>query len=433
MNILIIGGGGREHAIAWKVAQSPSCSKLYIAPGNGGTQAHGENVALDPADHGAVVRFCADKKIDLVVVGPEGPLADGLADDLRVEGIKVFGPGKAAAQIEASKAFSKDFMTRHKIPTAGYAKFTNYDRALQHVRSSVRGPSYLVIKASGLAAGKGVLIPDTTRQAEEALRQLMVGRDFGAAGDEVIIEERLSGPEVTLLAFSDGKSVRPMIASQDHKRAFDRDQGPNTGGMGAYAPVPACPPETVAELVRVALQPAVDGLLAEGTPFIGVLYGGFILTPDGPRVIEFNCRFGDPEAQVVLPLLASDFVEVALACTEGRLDQVDVRWKDAAAACVVLASGGYPGKYKTGLPIIGLGNEMPNTFVFHSGTRQVDGQVVTAGGRVLCVTGWGLDVPAALNAAYGRVRSIQFEGMHYRKDIGWRVLSKTDSVTDTRI
>jgi phosphoribosylamine--glycine ligase len=252
----------------------------------------------------------------------------------------------------------------------------------------------------------------------------MVGREFGTAGDEVIIEERLSGPEVTLLAFSDGTTVRAMVPSQDHKRVFDRDQGPNTGGMGAYAPVPVCPPETVDQLVRIAIQPAIDGLRAEGTPFTGVLYGGFIMTSDGPRVIEFNCRFGDPEAQVVLPLLQSDFLEIALACAEGRLDQVDVRWKDAAAACVVLASGGYPGKYRTGLPILGLDVDRYNTFVFHSGTKLADGEVVTAGGRVLCVTGWGLDIQAALYGAYERVKAIEFEGAHYRRDIGWRALGE---------
>ncbi len=434
MNILIIGGGGREHAIAWKAAQSPQLTKLYVAPGNAGTAALGENVALDPADHAAVVRSCDEKNIDLVIVGPEGPLADGLADSLQAAGISVFGPSRAAAQIEASKAFSKDFMARHNIPTAAYAKFKDHTEALKYLRSIVRGPApapgggegFVVIKASGLAAGKGVLLPDDLAEAEQALRNVMVGREFGAAGAEVVIEERLAGPEVTLLAFSDGKIVRPMVASQDHKRVFDGDQGPNTGGMGAYAPVPACPPEMAAELVRIALQPAIDGLRAEGAPFVGVLYGGFMLTAQGPRVIEFNCRFGDPEAQVVLPLLESDFLQVILACVEGRLDDFRMRWKKGAAACVVLASGGYPGKYKTGFPISGLEAGRPDSFVFHSGTKLVDGRSVTGGGRVLCVTGWGADVQKALSAAYERCEKIQFEGMHYRKDIGWRVLS-TDS------
>jgi phosphoribosylamine--glycine ligase len=266
-------------------------------------------------------------------------------------------------------------------------------------------------------------LPESTHEAKAALEAMLVGGAFGDAGNEVVIEERLSGPEVTLLAFSDGVTVKPMVPSQDHKRALDGDLGLNTGGMGAYAPVPVCPQEMVAELVRIALEPAVDGLREEDCHFIGVLYGGFILTEDGPRVIEFNCRFGDPEAQVVLPLLDSDLLEIALACVEGRLDKVDVRWKDGAAACVVLASGGYPGKYQTGYPISGLEAESPNAFVFHAGTKLADGKVVTAGGRVLCVTGWGADIHAALAAAHDHIRSIQFEAMHFRKDIGWRVLS----------
>ena len=421
MNVLLIGSGGREHAIAWKVAQSPKLTKLYIAPGNPGTAALGENVTVKVDDHAAVVRCCQEKRIDLVIVGPEIPLAAGLADDLAVAGFKVFGPSKAAARIEASKSFSKDFMQRHGIPTARYATFTKLPEALAYL-SKTDYP--VVLKASGLAAGKGVILPDTTMEGRAALEAILVGGAFGDAGNEAIIEERLTGPEVTLLAFSDGVTVKPMVPSQDHKRALDGDLGLNTGGMGAYAPVPVCPPEMIAELVRIALQPAIDGLREEGCPFIGVLYGGFIFTPEGPRVIEFNCRFGDPEAQVVLPLLESDLLEIALACSTGCLDTVNVSWKDGAAACVVLASGGYPGKYQTGYPISGLEVESPDAFVFHAGTKVADGKVVTAGGRVFGVTGWGTDVRAALTAAYGRVRSIQFEAMHYRKDIAWRVVGE---------
>jgi phosphoribosylamine---glycine ligase len=427
MKVLIIGSGGREHAIAWKVAQSPKLTKLYIAPGNPGTTALGENVMVKVDDHAAVVQFCQEKRIDLVIIGPEIPLAAGLADDLLQEGIKVFGPSKAAAQIEASKVFSKDFMQRHGIPTARYATFTKLPEALTYL-SQLDYP--VVLKASGLAAGKGVILPESTDEAKAALEAMLVGGAFGGAGNEVVVEERLSGPEVTLLAFSDGVTVKPMVPSQDHKRALDGDLGLNTGGMGAYAPVPVCPQEMVAELVRIALEPAVDGLREEDCHFIGVLYGGFILTEDGPRVIEFNCRFGDPEAQVVLPLLESDLLEIALACAESRLDQMDIHWKDGAAACVVLASGGYPGKYQTGYRISGLEEKYANAFVFHAGTKIVDGKVVTAGGRVLCVTGWGMDIRLALTTAYDRIRPIQFEAMHYRKDIGWRVLS-TDSQTDT--
>jgi len=419
MNVLLIGSGGREHAIAWKVAQSPRLTKLYTAPGNPGTAALGENVAVKVDDHPAVTRFCEQNRIDLVIVGPEIPLAAGFADDLNQAGITVFGPSRAAAQIEASKAFSKDFMRRHGIPTARYATFDNLPAALAHL-DQVDYP--VVLKASGLAAGKGVILPESMNEAKATLKVMLSGEAFGEAGSKVVIEERLSGVEITLLAFSDGVTVKPMIPSQDHKRVFDGDQGPNTGGMGAYAPVPVCPPEMVAELVRVAMQPAIDGQQEEGRPFIGVLYGGFMLTSDGPRVIEFNCRFGDPEAQVVLPLLDADLLEITLACTESRLDQVDVRWKDGAAACVVLASGGYPGKYQTGYPILGLENECANSLVFHAGTKLVDGKIVTAGGRVLCVSGWGSSIRDGLAAAYERVRTIQFEAMHYRKDIGWQAL-----------
>lgn len=418
MKVLLIGSGGREHALAWKIAQSPLLTHLYIAPGNAGTAAHGENVALDSNDHAAVRTFCQEKDVSLVVVGPEAPLAAGLADVLRQAGIRVFGPDKAAAQIEASKSFAKQFMARHNIPTARFQVFTDFEAARRHLHA-VEYP--VVIKASGLAAGKGVLIPEDRTQAEAALHQIMVERQFGAAGEEVVIEERLTGPEVTLLAFSDGVTLKPMLPSQDHKRLLDGDQGPNTGGMGAYAPVPICPPAMVEALTRSVLQPVVDGLRAEGRPFVGVLYGGFILTADGPRVLEFNCRFGDPEAQVVLPLLESDLLEIVLACTEGTLAATEVRWKEGAAACVVLASGGYPGPYQSGYPISGLEAEQLNTFVFHAGTKFTNGQVVTAGGRVLCVSGWGKNINEALDAAYARVRTLHFEGMHYRNDIGWRV------------
>ena len=421
MNILLIGSGGREHAIAWKLAQSPKLAKLYIAPGNPGTAALGENIAVKVDDHSAVVRFCQEKRIDLVIVGPEVPLAAGLTDDLLATGIKVFGPSRAAAQIEASKVFSKNFMQRHGIPTARYATFDKLPEALAYLEK-VDYP--VVLKASGLAAGKGVILPENMEEAKAALEAMLVGDAFGEAGSEVVIEERLTGPEVTLMAFSDSMTVKPMLPSQDHKRVFDGDWGPNTGGMGAYAPVPVCPPEMVAELVRIAMQPAVDGLREEGSPFVGVLYGGFMLTSIGPRVIEFNGRFGDPETQVVLPLLESDLLEIALACAEGCLDQVDVRWKADAAACVVLASGGYPGKYQIGTPISGLDGEGSNAFVFHAGTKRAGDRFVTAGGRVLCITGWGADICTALAAAYDRVDRIQFDGMHYRKDIGWRSLGE---------
>jgi phosphoribosylamine---glycine ligase len=422
VNVLIVGSGGREHAIAWKAAQSRKLEQLYILPGNPGTAQLGENVrAISPEDHPAIVRFCVEHQIDLVIIGPELFLAAGLADALTAAGIKVFGPSKAAAQIESSKVFSKNFMARHAIPTAQYATFTGLNDATAYL-AQVDYP--VVIKASGLAAGKGVILPESAEEAKTALASILTGKAFGEAGSAVVIEEKLGGQEVTLLAFSDGMTVKPMVPSQDHKRLLEGDQGSNTGGMGAYAPVPFCPPEMVAELVRVALRPAVDGLRKEGNPFVGVLYGGFILTPDGPRVIEFNCRFGDPETQVVLPLLESDILETALACAEGRLDQIDIQWKNGAAACVVLASSGYPGKFQTGYPISGLEAHTSNAIIFQAGTKMVDDKVVTAGGRVLSVTGLGADIRLALAAAYARIQPIWFESMQYRTDIGWRVLGK---------
>jgi phosphoribosylamine--glycine ligase len=331
--------------------------------------------------------------------------------------VRVFGPSQAAAQIEASKAFAKAFMVRHGLPTARFAAFTDFYQAIGHLLT-VDYP--VVIKASGLAAGKGVIVPGCADEAEAALRQIMLDREFGAAGDEVIIEERLVGEEVSLLAFTDGVTVRPMPPAQDHKRLLDGDQGPNTGGMGAYAPAPLCPPEMVEDLTQSILQPAIDGLRAERRPFVGVLYAGLMLTPFGPRVLEFNCRFGDPEAQVILPLLDSDLVDIAEACAEGRLAEAPVTWKGGAAASVVLASEGYPGRYVTGRVIRGLEPEPAQALVFHAGTRLAEGQVLTAGGRVLCVTGWGSTLLDALKRAYAVIETASFDGMQYRHDIGWR-------------
>jgi len=422
LQILIIGSGGREHAIVWKAAHSQRLGKIYALPGNPGTAQLGENITgILPEDHLAIRNFCIEKQIDLVIIGPEIYLAAGLADFLIEAGVKVVGPSRAAAQIESSKVFSKDFMSRHGIPTARYTSFNNLAEALTHLER-VNYP--VVIKASGLAAGKGVILPESMQEAKEALESILEGQVFGAASSEVVIEERLSGQEVTLLSFCDGVTVKPMLPSQDHKRALEGDLGFNTGGMGAYAPVPACPPNMVEQLVQMALQPALDGLREEGYPFVGVLYGGFMLTPDGPRVIEFNCRFGDPETQVVLPLLESDILDIAMACVEGHLDQMEICWKNGAAACVVLASGGYPGKYLTGYPIAGLEAKIPETIVFQAGTKCVEGKIVSAGGRVLCVTGLGADIRQALRVAYERIQSIRFEGMQYRRDIGWRVMGE---------
>jgi phosphoribosylamine--glycine ligase len=429
LNILLVGSGGREHALAWKLAQSPRLRALYVAPGNAGTHQPAAAVPLVNCpvaadDVPGLAALARERAIDLVVIGPEVPLALGLADALLAAGVPVFGPSRAAARIEASKAFAKAFMLRHGLPTARYAAFTDFHQAIGHLLA-VDYP--VVIKASGLAAGKGVIVPDCADDAEAALRQIMLERGFGAAGDEVVIEERLAGEEVSLLAFTDGTTVRAMPPAQDHKRLLAGDRGPNTGGMGAYAPAPLAPPALVAAWTRSILQPAVDGLRAEGRPFVGVLYAGLMLTPAGPRVLEFNCRFGDPETQALLPLLETDLVDLAEACAHGRLAEVDVRWRPGAAACVVLAAEGYPGPYATGRVITGLEAPLQDAVLFHAGTARAGEDVVTAGGRVLAATGWGPDLPAALEQAYRAVAAVHFEGRHYRADIGRRALTHSPS------
>ncbi len=422
MRVLIIGGGGREHAVAWKLAQSPQVQSIYVAPGNGGTGTGSIlNLPLSNLQPATLAAFASTENIDLTVVGPEAPLAEGIVDICQAAGLPCFGPTQAAARLESSKAYAKDFMARHRMPTAAYAIFDNYDRALAHLRT-VDYP--VVIKASGLAAGKGVIVPADRREAEAALHSIMVERAFGAAGDELIIEERLEGPELSVLAFSDGAHTALMPAAQDHKRAYDGDRGPNTGGMGAYAPAPLATPELLAEVQRTVLQPTLDGMQAAGTPYAGVLYAGLMLTRAGLRVLEFNCRFGDPETQVILPLLASDLADTLLACVEGRLAAAMPRWQKGSAATVVAASGGYPGSYTTGHPIHGVeqAGALPETVVFQAGTRRSeDGQLLTDGGRVLAVTGVGADLQQALTRAYAGIERIHFEGMHYRRDIGSKV------------
>ncbi|HSB00985.1 MAG TPA: phosphoribosylamine--glycine ligase [Anaerolineales bacterium] len=421
MNVLIIGAGGREHVMAWKVAQSPRLSKLYIAPGNAGTTSCGENIALNPDDHPALVRFCREKQIDLVLVGPEVPLAAGIVDALSEAGIRCFGPKQAAAQIEASKVFSKDFMARHTIPTARYSIFLHFEEALACLEK-VDYP--IVIKASGLAAGKGVILPESFDEGRAALASIMVDKTFGAAGDKVVIEERLMGPEVSLMAFTDGETVVPMLPAQDHKRLLDGDCGPNTGGMGAYAPAPVFTMELMNEAMEKVLKPAVRGLREEGTPFVGVLYAGLILTPSGLRVLEFNCRFGDPETQAVLPLLETDLLEIAQACVNGTLKDIEVRWKTGAAVCVVLASQGYPEKAETGKAV--TFEALPENMVcFHAGTKLDRDRVVTSGGRVFGLTAWAEEIEFAVQKAYANINKVSFDGMQYRKDIAQRALQQT--------
>ena len=419
MNVLVIGSGGREHAIAWKVFQSPRLNKLYVVPGNPGTAELADNVSyLSVDDHTAIADFCQDRQIDLVIVGPEAPLAAGLADSLSARGINCFGPKRAAAQIEGSKVFAKDFMARHHIPTARYSTFSNFEKALEYL-DRVDYP--IVIKASGLAAGKGVILPESMEEAKTSLKSILVDQTFGEAGKEVVIEERLTGEEVSLMAFTDGTTVVPMLTAQDHKRLLDGDEGPNTGGMGAYAPAPILKPEEMNEAIESILKPSVQGLKSEGTLFVGVLYAGLMLTPQGIRVLEFNCRFGDPETQVILPLLESDLLEIAEACVNGTLADVDIRWKNGTAVCVVLASKGYPEKVEIGTPA--SMEELPEDVVcFHAGTKIENGKIITSGGRVFGLTAWASDIEGATNKAYFNVGKISFEGVQYRKDIAHRAL-----------
>lgn len=420
MNILLLGSGGREHALAVALAASPRCDELYIAPGNGGTAAVGENVLLDAEDPAAVADFARETGCGLVVIGPEAPLVVGVADAVRAVGIPCFGPGAEGAQVEGSKKFSKELMERAGVPTAAYASFTDEAAALAYVRDQ---GAPLVVKADGLAAGKGVVVATELSQAEDAVRACFDGA-FGKAGATVVIEEMMTGPECSLLAFTDGETVRPMCTSQDHKRALEGDRGPNTGGMGAYAPVPIVTDEEHAAMVD-ALEKTVAQLHAEGIDYRGCLYGGFMLTPAGPKVLEFNARFGDPETQVVIPRLENDLVEVMLAVAEGRLSEVELRWSDRWAVTVVLTSAGYPGSYEKGKVITGVedAEAMDDVTVFHAGTALTDaGELVTSGGRVLDVTALGDTFEAARDRAYAACEKIQFEGKTLRHDIGLRAL-----------
>lgn len=422
MRILVVGSGGREHALAWKLAQSPQVDQLFVAPGNGGTAEIAQNVPISGTDIPALIDFAKQNPIDLTVVGPEAPLVAGLVDAFDETGLRAFGPTKAAAQLEGSKAFSKRFMIEEGIPSGVGAIFHDYDAALAYLREQ-KAP--IVVKASGLAAGKGVAVCMTMEEAEEALHKTMVERVFGAASDETLIEDCLAGEEASLLAFCDGQTVVPMIAARDYKRVGDGDAGPNTGGMGCYAPSPYLPPELVEEAHRRVLQPTVDGMRRRGTPYVGVLYAGLMLTERGMRVLEFNCRFGDPETQVLLPLLENDLVDIFGACIEGRLNTIDVRWKPAHTVCVVQASGGYPGPYEKGKAITGVdeANALPDTVVFHAGTKLESGQLVTAGGRVLAATSVGASLEEARAKAYAGAACIAFEGAQNRSDIAARASS----------
>ena len=419
IDILLLGSGGREHAIAKKLAASPRCGKLYIAPGNGGTSQEGENISLDENDPAAVAAFAKDHGCGMVVIGPEAPLVVGVADAVREAGIPCFGPGAEGAQMEGSKLFSKQLMERAGVPTAAYGSFTDEQSALDYVNA--QGAS-LVVKADGLAAGKGVIVATELEQALDAVHECFSGA-FGDAGNTVVIEEMLTGPECSLLAFTDGITVRPMATSQDHKRALEGDLGPNTGGMGVYSPVPIVTPEEHETMVAIMHQ-TVEQLHREGIDYRGCLYGGFMLTPAGPKVLEFNARFGDPETQVILPRLQNDLVDVMLACAEQRLDEVELSWCDDWAVSVVLTSAGYPGSYEKGKVITGIedAEALDGVTVYHAGTREQDGQILTNGGRVIDVTALGATFEEARNLAYAACEKIDFEGKTLRHDIGLRAL-----------
>ena len=419
MKILVVGSGGREHAISWKLKQSPRVTELYCAPGNAGISQIAQCVAISAEDIDGLLNFALKNEIDLTVVGPEVPLTMGIVDLFEKHQLKIFGPSQAAAEIEGSKAFSKDLMQKYHIPTAKYGVFTQVEEAKAFLET-VGIPC--VVKADGLAAGKGVLICESKEEAQHAIEDILVDNKFGAAGSRVVIEEFLVGQEVSMLAFTDGKTIKPMVSAQDHKRIFDGDQGLNTGGMGAYSPAPIYTDDIHAFVVEHVLQPTVDAMAAEGRPFAGVLYAGLMLTADGPKVLEFNARFGDPETQAILPRLETDLVDIMLAVVEKRLEQQPIQWSADACVCVVMASGGYPESSEKGVPIQGLAEAGQKALVFHAGTARKEETIVTNGGRVLGISALGEDIAAAIDKAYQAVHEIQFNHMQYRTDIGQKAL-----------
>jgi phosphoribosylamine--glycine ligase len=421
MNVLVIGNGGREHALAWKIQQSPRVKRIFAAPGNAGIAAVADLVPLAADDVAALARFARDERVDLTVVGPELPLTLGIADEFHRHGLRIFGPTREAAQLEGSKAFAKELLRRHEIPTGFFSVFADADEAVRYV-SEVGVP--IVVKTDGLAAGKGVFICQTVKEAEDAINEVMRTRIFGDAGERVVVEEYLEGEEVSFIALTDGRSVLPMATSQDHKRAYDGETGPNTGGMGAYSPAPIVTPALQERIVREIMQPVVTALRDAKIDFRGVLYAGLMITESGPKVLEFNARFGDPECQALMVRLKSDLVPLIEACIDGRLAETDAEWDERAAACVVLAAAGYPGNYEKGKMIRGLDalRGWQNGFVFHAGTAQRDNTVVTNGGRVLGVTALGAGIREAVQEAYWAVEQIHWDGIQYRRDIGHRAL-----------
>jgi len=419
MNVLVVGSGGREHALAWKISKSPRLSKLYCAPGNGGTRLVAENVAIGDADIRALADFAARERIDLTVVGPEVPLSLGFVDEFEKRGLRVFGPTRKAAELEGSKVYAKQFMDRHAIPTGRFKVAESDDEALAVLRSGEFGLP-VVVKADGLAAGKGVIICKTTGEAEQAIRSIMVEKQFGEAGRRVLIEEFLRGKEVSFIVVSDGVRALPLVTTMDHKAVFDGDEGPNTGGMGTISPSPFLSDSLFDEVMRTIIRPTIARMAGAGRPYKGALYAGLMLTAEGPKVLEYNCRFGDPETQPQMLRLTSDLVDLLLAAIEGDIGTQKVRWSEDTAACVILASGGYPGAYKKGKVIEGLEEaaRVPGVEIFHAGTKFENGRYLTSGGRVLGVCGTGPTLAAARAKIYGAVGLIRFDGLHYRRDIG---------------
>lgn len=423
MNILVVGSGGREHALVWKIAQSPLVKKIFCAPGNPGTGQLAQNVDLKVDDLDGLLAFAKAQAIDLTVVGPELPLSLGIVDLFESAGLTAFGARKNAAIIEASKAFSKDLMKKYHVPTAFYEVFTEVEPALAFI---ARHGAPIVVKADGLAAGKGVIVARSVEEANAAVRDMLSGNAFGAAGARVVVEEFLEGEEASFLAFTDGRNIIPLASAQDHKPVFDNDEGPNTGGMGAYSPAPVVTPAVHDKAMREVMRRAIDGMAAEGRPYRGVLYAGLMIKNGEVKTLEFNARFGDPECQPLLMRLKSDLVPVLLACARGDLAGIELQWHDQAAVCVVMASDGYPGDFAKGFPIEGLDRaaQIDDLVVFHAGTAQRDGQIVNNGGRVLGVTGCGSTVAAAIDKAYQGVCAIRWQGVHYRTDIGRKALER---------
>ncbi len=423
MKILVIGNGGREHAVARKLMQSPLAEKVFIAPGNAGTALVGENVDIKVDEFEKIAEFAKKEEIGLVFVGPENPLVEGIVDFLQEKGINAFGPSKKAAAIEGSKLFTRDLLKKYGIPSAEYAAFDNAEKAKQYLQEK---EAPVVVKADGLAAGKGVVVAETIEEAEKAIDEMMTDKRFGEAGSKIVLEEKLLGEEASYLVFTDGKNIKPMVSSQDHKRIFDNDKGPNTGGMGAYSPAPIVTKEMEQRILKEIMQPTVDAMAKEGREFKGILYAGLMISKTGPKIVEFNCRFGDPETQVILPRLDSDLISIMQACIEGNLAEQEVKWSQKAYCCIIMASGGYPGKYEKGKEITGLekDSKITETIVFHAGTKADNGKVVTNGGRVLGITASGNTIKESIDNAYKAVEKISFEGMQFRKDIGQKALNR---------